>query len=211
MLTLAELDAFFAAQPTKKPAKPTKTAGKPTPAPRPERYWLPEAVVLWESQWQCACGCSGPDTPQLFVRERCGQALRLRAIRSPNQYGLLPRYREEALPSHITTCPNCFAGASEYVAQQLILPFPEEQTRFKERLTEAVDFAVLVDELASALEHHELPRRVKPRETPLPENWEFIPHDDEWTKTQHSHEVYRVYHHSVGSNFGPEQPYCWKE
>lgn len=209
LLTLDDLDRLFATEPKK--AK-TKVKPKiPQPAKPEPKYWIPEAVVLWESQWQCSCGCQGPATPQLFVRERMGKALRLRAIENPGQYGLLPRFKEEALPSHVRTCQNCFAGTSEYVTCQLALPFPEPAAEFKQAVMDAVDFAAELDAILDSIERMSgpaIPQKVRPRETPLPADYQFIPRDDVWDEnSQHP----TVYHYTVSGNFGPEFPHCWRE
>lgn len=209
MITLNDIDKWFEQHPSK-PTKPGKASkpSKPTvrPAARPEQYWIPEAVIMWESDWHCKCGCTGPATPQLFVRERMGRNSRLRAISSPNQYGLLPRFREQALASQVKSCPNCFGGQSEYVELQLLLPFPEELEVFKRRVIDAVDLADMIDSMLELVEDRPLPRNVRSRETPLPETWEFIPQDIEF-----GHDTRSIYHHSVASEFGPALPYCWHE
>jgi len=214
ILTIADLDAYFAKQPAPAAKKPTAKPKQPTKPAAPEKYWIPEAVVLWESQWQCNSGCQGPATPELFVRERQGRVTRLRAIRSEAQFGLLPRFIETAEPSHIQSCPHCFAGAAEFIAQQFLLPFPEEQAVFKTRLTEAVNFAAELDDLFKSLEAQRsgptMPRAVK-RETPLPDTWDFNPMDIEFTGSAIGSDHRSIYHHTVSSEDGPEFQYCWKE
>lgn len=210
--TLAAIDRWFEQHPvpSKKPA--AKPQRKSAPAQRPDQYWLPDAVIMWESEWQCTCGCQGPATPQLFIRERMGKSLRLRAISSPNQYGLLPRFREQALPSHVRSCPNCFAGQSEYIEQQLILPFPEELAKFKRRIVDALDLADMIDSMLEQVEEKPLPRNVRcAHETPLPKDWEFMPLDIEFTGSAVGSDHYNIYHHSVASDVGPALPYCWRE
>lgn len=209
LLTLDDLDRLFATEPK---AKAKTKAKAPQPAKPEPKYWIPEAVVLWESSWQCSCGCQGPATPQLFVRERQGKALRLRAIASPGQYGLLPRFREEALPTHVRVCPNCYSGASEYVSQQLLLPFPEPEAEFKQALVDAVDFAAELDAILDSIERMsgpDVPKKVKPRETPLTADYEFIPMDVEYQAGLSGKRS--AYHFSASGDFGPELPHCWKE
>jgi len=205
--TLNDIDRWFEQHPVPGKKSPSKTPRKPAPAPKPEQYWLPDAVLMWESEWQCSCGCSGPATPQLFVRERMGRNMRLRAISSPNQYGLLPRFREQALATQVKSCPNCFGAQSEYVEHQLSLHFPEELELFKQRVTDAVDLADMIDSMLEQLEDRPLPRNVRSRETPLPESWEFIPQDIEFGSDSHRN----IYHHSVASDSGPALPHCWYE
>lgn len=210
-LSIADLDAFFAkpaAKPAAKPKAKSQAKSPPAPTPAPGRYWIPDAVVLWESSYQCACGNTAPATPELFVRERCGRATRLLSIRSPHQYSLLPRILEQAPPTLIPTCPRCFGGSAEYITQQLTLPFPEEAHQFRQNLREAVAFADLVDSLAKAIEEAPaIPQKVISRETPLPAGWQFIPGEIEF---QHSNHI-SAYIHSVQSDDGPALPHSYRE
>lgn len=208
MVTIEDIEKWFEQHPGKPANKPqSKPQAKPTSIEPPEKFWTPEAVILWESSWECNCGCSGPATPQLFVRERMGKFTRLRAISSPNQYALLPRFHEQAPPSQIKSCPHCFAGQAEYTQHQLVLPFPEELERFKRQVIDAVDWAAVIDSLLEPEEKPPVPRNARSRETPLPSNWEFIPRDDEFIIGNHR----SIYRHSVASEFGPELPHCWYE
>jgi hypothetical protein len=144
---IAELDALFGkASPRAKP-KPNGKAKPGTPAHKPEqpeRYWLPEAVVLYTSSWRCTCGNSGSCAPILGVRERQGRAVRVRSIPRPGMYAQLPREIQQAEPSMLNTCPDCFA-ASPFGTGQLDLPLGEadvaQLARFIESGFRAAQFA----------------------------------------------------------------------
>jgi hypothetical protein len=138
-------------------------------------------------------------------------ATRLRAIRSPNQFALLPRITEQAEPSHVTCCPNCFAGMSEYIEQQLILPFPEEVEEFKRAVTksiaETLDFRALFDSIS---EHQSVPKheRRAARETPNPVGYEFVPCETEFNTSRGASSMKSVYVLSAQDPAGPGFPHC---
>jgi len=210
-LTIDDLDAFFAKSPAVTKPKAAKPKSSPVAPPEP-KYWIPEAVVLWESSYQCQCGNCAPATPELFVREHMGRTKRLRAIRSPNQYSNLPRYMEQAEPTLIHTCPACFAGASEYVVQQLPLPFPEDLEEFKRGVTAAIVEAFEMLELRKTLEEFqsvppaERASHRRSREFAWP-GYQFQPDETEFERgSRHS-----VYIHSCSSDEGPALPYCYHE
>jgi len=207
LLSIEDLDAFFATAPAK-PKTKTKAVQPPKPEPK---YWIPTEVVLWESQWECACGACGPATPELFVREVCGRQSRLRGIGNPKQYGLLPRVVEQAQPSQVQVCPTCFDGQTEGVKAQLILPFPEDLREFVSKINEAKHTA---RDILAALEELRrdppapIPTQViRTRETPLPPDWAFIPGDVEFTRGS------SVVHYisSATGETGPALPHCYKE
>jgi len=143
---IAELDALFGkAAPKGVKAKPTRKPGTPAHKPeQPERYWLPEAVVLYQSYWHCTCGNHGVCAPVLGVRERQGRAVRIRSISRPTSYARLPREVEVAEPSIINSCPQCFFP-SPVGTGQLDLPLGEadvaELALFIESGLRAADFA----------------------------------------------------------------------
>jgi hypothetical protein len=208
-LTIDDLDAFFAKSPAVAKAKPTKPKLAPVAPPEP-KYWIPEAVVLWESSYQCQCGNTAPATPELFVKERMGRAKRLRAIRSPNQYSNLPRFLEQAEPTLIHTCPACFAGGAEYVECQLPLPFPEDLAEFKRGVTAAIVEAFEMLELRKTLdEFNSVPpaeRATHRRESAWP-GYQFQPDEIAFERgSRHS-----VYIHSCSSDEGPALPFCYHE
>jgi hypothetical protein len=214
VLTLDDLDAFFAKSPAAVPKAKATTKALPKAPVKPTlpKFWIPDAVVLWESQYTCACGCTGPATPELFVRERQDRNTRLRAIRSANQYSLLPRFLETAEPSHVTACPACFAGGAEYAAQQLTLPFPEEIAEFRSSVTKAISETLDFDKLFATIEDFQsVPKATKrqSRETPNPVGYEFVPCEVEFdTSRDHSSSMRSIYTFGVATDEGPGFPQC---
>lgn len=192
-------------------ARAKRVAPSPPPEPSPT-YWRPVAVVMWESSAICTCGCILPATPELFVREAGpGGVERLRAIRSPQQYSLLPRLLEQAEPSHVTCCPHCFSTEQDYTERQLTLPFPEPLAEFNRTVDKAVGAAIALDDILGILAELAEPdvERIAAysRESHLPDSYEFTPGDIDFT---HGNNRRVHYTHSVSSDAGPELPHCYK-